>query len=371
MRVNLLGPVELVAGSEPVRIPAAKPLAVAAALALAPSSVVSSGRLIELLWDEDPPETAENTLQYHISVLRRALGGDASSLRTRAPGYQWEVTTDLQEFEVLVQRAREAGSPERTASLAAQAIRLWRGPALADVREHPTLDAIAVGLDDRRSTTAELWAAAELANGRAAAMVDALTALTINDPTRERFWELQMLALYRTGRQADALAAFARARDQLGELVGIDPGPALQRLHQQVLQQDPALDLPPAAPAARLRPGGVLTDPVGTVTSTLIGSSVIAAAAQLIDDADGTVAELHAGRLVIGRAETAGIRVDDGRVSRFHAAIEPFVNGHRIRDLASTNGTRLNEQRITEPMMLRHGDRIRISDHRWTYLRTP
>ncbi len=367
MQLNLLGPVELSTPRGPVPITAAKPRALLAVLGLSTGVVVSSTRLIDLLWDGDPPDTAANTLQYHVSVLRRSLG-DGAALQTRPAGYQLDLPTDLQRFDSLTGRARSAGSPAERADLAARAIALWRGPALADLGQFRSLAAIAVGLDERRLGAAELWASAQIDLDPSPALIESLVALTAEQPTRERLWELLMLAQYRAGRQGDALAAFQRARDLLADLVGVDPGSELRDLHARILAQDPRLDAPRRpAPPRPARPGGRLADPVATVASTLVRSSMVTGAARLVDMATNEHLALRRGRLVIGRADQADLKVADAKVSRFHAAIEPAGAGHRLRDLASTNGTLLNGTPVIEPTMLADGDVIQAGARRWEY----
>lgn len=367
MRLNLLGPVEVCTPNGSVPITAAKPRAVLAVLGLSAGVVVPTPRLIDLVWDSDPPDTAANTLQYHVSVLRRSLG-DGSVLLTRPAGYQLDLATDLQHFDALIARARAAGNPTDIADLAARAIALWRGPALADLGQFRGLAAIAVGLDERRLGAAELWASAQIDLDPSPALIESLVALTVEQPTRERLWELLMLAHYRAGRQADALTAFHRARDLLADLVGVDPGPELRDLHGRILAQDPGLDAPRRAPRAMpARPGGRLADPVAVVASTLVRSSIVVGGASLLDGATGDRIVLRRGRLVIGRAEQADLRVADAKVSRFHAAIEPAGTGHRLRDLASTNGTLLNGAAVAEPTPLADGDVIQAGARTWTY----
>lgn len=260
MDFRILGPLEVWSGGRPLGLGGVKQRALLAVLLLQAGRVVSADRLIEDLWGEQPPATATSALWVHVTRLRKALnpggaGGTAGSvLVTRAPGYLLRVEPgelDLERFDRLVAEGRQAlanGVPEDATHLLSQALELWRGPALADLVTEPFAQSQVVRLEELRLTAMEDRIEAELACGRHQELVAGLGAIIAAHPLRERIHGQLVLALYRAGRQGDALGAYQRARAILVEELGIDPGPALQRLHRAVLAQDPTLDwIPPAA----------------------------------------------------------------------------------------------------------------------------
>lgn len=250
---RLLGSVEAVVGGQPVALGGIKQRALLAALLLDANSVVSTARLTEALWGEDAPATAAKTLQVYVSRLRHELesanGAGGSRLVTRAPGYVLEVApdeVDLLRFERLAAEAREslgAGRPAQAADQLRAALALWRGPALADLDLEPVARLAAPRLEEERLAALEDRIDADLASGRASELTGELRRLVDEHPLRERLRAQQMLALYRTGRQADALSAFQDARRRLVGELGIEPGAQLQQLERQILEQDPALQL--------------------------------------------------------------------------------------------------------------------------------
>ena len=201
--------------------------------------------LIDQVWGEEPPDAARGTLHSYISHLRKALG--AERIEGRAPGYVLHLAEDELDstrFERLLHEARLAnGSPGRAGAALREALALWTGPAFADLASEPSLAAEIARLSELRLQALEDRIAADLAEGRHGEVVGELEALTRELPLRERMWELLMLALYRSRRPADALAAFERARDSLARELGVDPSPELRRLHERILREDPDLDL--------------------------------------------------------------------------------------------------------------------------------
>jgi len=255
---RILGSLEVVVGNEPVAV-ATKPRLLLALLLLNANRVVPAERLIDDLWEERPPETAANTLQAHVSQLRRslALNGD---LITQAPGYVLRVEPeqlDLHQFERLVADARAASVVRDHAAAAAklrEALALWRGPALTDVAPVAAIEHERTRLDELRLAALEERFQAELAIGASAEVVAELDALTREHPFRERLWAQLMLALYRAGRQTEALDAYRRARFALVESVGVEPGNELQDLERAILRHDPKLAAPRRAARASALP---------------------------------------------------------------------------------------------------------------------
>jgi DNA-binding SARP family transcriptional activator len=258
----LLGPLEARQRERPLRLGSIKHRMLLAKLLLHPNQVVSTEELIEAVWGEEPPPTVKQSLQNHVAALRKAIeagngAGPPRTLVTRDPGYLLRVDPerlDLHRFQRLDHQGREAlaaGDPARAADLLRQALALWRGPALADVAASADISwPELVGVEELQVASTEARIEAELALGRHHELVAELEALVRVYPLREHLHGQLMLALYRSGRQADALAAYRAARKVLVDELGIEPSVGLQRLEQAILAQDPALDLlAPARPA--------------------------------------------------------------------------------------------------------------------------
>jgi DNA-binding SARP family transcriptional activator len=235
MEFRILGPLEVVDGDRSVPLGGGRQRAVLALLVTRPNEVVSTDRLIDELWGADPPKKALNTVQYYVSQLRKTLGADR--IVTRPPGYLIRVEPeelDLARFE----RLAEEGGADRFR----EALELWRGPALADLAYESFAREEAARLEELRLAVQERRADAELEAGRGPELVPELERLIAEHPLRERLRGQLMLALYRSGRQADALSAYQAARSTLVEELGIEPGPALQELERAMLRQDPGLE---------------------------------------------------------------------------------------------------------------------------------
>jgi predicted ATPase/DNA-binding SARP family transcriptional activator/tetratricopeptide (TPR) repeat protein len=255
MEFGILGPLEVRdgAGSPVRRVPGAKERALLADLLVNAGRVVSVDRLVEDLWGDHPPGNPANTLQGRVSALRRALGpAGARLVVTSPPGYRLAVDPgrlDAARFERLVAEATALDAPEaRATRLLEEALALWRGLALAEFADQPWAQAEAARLEELRLAATEALVGRRLAVGGHAGLVGELEALVAAHPTRERPRGQLMLALYRSGRQADALAVYQDTRAVLVEELGIDPSPELQRLHQAILVQDPALEAAGPAP---------------------------------------------------------------------------------------------------------------------------
>ena len=255
MEFHLLGPLEVVAEGEPIELGGRKPRTLLAALLFHANELVSAERLIDALWGEQPPETAQAALQVHVSHLRKVLGRDR--IVTQAPGYRLRVGNDeldLQRFERLLEEARELEPPAAGARLR-EALALWRGPALADFEHEPFAWGEISRLEQLRLEAIESRIDADLAAGHHTRLLPELDALLAAHPHRERVHGQRMLALYRSGRQADALEAYRAARNTLVAELGIEPGPELRRLERAILDQDPELDARTVdSPSASRRP---------------------------------------------------------------------------------------------------------------------
>ena len=259
---GLLGPLEVRADGRSVPLGGARPRAVFAVLALHANQPVSAERLAVALWGEDAPPSAVKTVQVYVARLRKALG-DPDVLVTTPAGYYLRVRRgelDVEHFERLVGEGREAlatGRADDAAATLREALELWRGPPLAELSATPFAPAEITRMEEQHLAAVEVRVEADLAAGRHGELVGELQRLTGEHPWRERMHAQLMLALYRSGRQADALEAYRHAREILVEQLGIEPSAELQAVHEAILAHDPALDAPPAT-------NGRLSDGRGT-----------------------------------------------------------------------------------------------------------
>ena len=243
---GLLGPLSVSSDGTPVALGGQKRRALLAVLLLDANSVVSRDRLIDALWGEEPPETAPNTIQVYISQLRKLLPG---VLETAPPGYRLVVepmSVDLFEFVRLSEEGRAAlgsGDASGGAEILRAALALWRGAALADLAWEPFAQAEIVRLEELRLAALEDRIDADLALGRHGQLIGELEQLVAEHPLRERLRAQLMLALYRSGRQADALALYQRARRTLVDELGLEPSESLKQLERAILAHDPSLSL--------------------------------------------------------------------------------------------------------------------------------
>src|SRR5215211_2241360 len=263
MEFRILGPLEVAEGGVPVALGAPKQRALLAVLLLHANEVVSAGRLVDELWGEAPPARAAKLVQHYVSGLRKVL--PTGVLLTRAPGYLLRVEPgqlDLFEFERLLEDAKRStaeGDVARTADLYRHALSLWRGPALEDAALESHAAREAARLDDLRLAALVERIELELELGRHAELAGELELLAQRHPYQERLRAQLMLALYRSGRQAEALEAYHATRRTLMDELGLEPSHELQLLERAILQQDPSLELPaatrqPAAPAEPVEP---------------------------------------------------------------------------------------------------------------------
>ena len=251
MDFRILGQLEAVDNGEPVALGSPQQRALLARLLISANEVVATDRLIEDLWRGEPPDTARHTLHVYISRLRKVIDADHTRLQHEGQGYRLTVAPD--EFDAIrFERVAADGrgalardDPATAATLLQEALSAWRGAALTDVADEAYARAEVTRLEDLRLATIEqrLWADLEL--GRHDEVVEELGDLVAQYPLREILWEQLMLALYRCGRQAEALRVYQTARSNLAGELGIEPGPALRRLEQQILSQDPELEQAP------------------------------------------------------------------------------------------------------------------------------
>jgi DNA-binding SARP family transcriptional activator len=300
MQFGILGPLEVVVDGVRLDLGAHRQRALLAILLIRVDEVVSLDRLIDQLWGDTPPNAATGSLQVYVSNLRRVLEPDraprepARLLITEAPGYRLRAqpeTVDAVRFERLASEGHnllDAHDPWAAIDRFDRALGLWRGEALADFRFEQFVDATVSRLDELRAAVEEDRVVAQLAVGDHTGAVRAAERLIGVHPFRERLRALQMVALYRSGRQADALRAFDAARRVLADELGLQPGPELQALVQQVLAHDPTLDA--YAPAGDVPPAEPVVS--GTIGARPAGSFV--GRAELLDDVAGALGEsLH------------------------------------------------------------------------------
>ena len=255
MEFRILGPLEVAVNGNIVTLSSGKQRALLGVLLLHANKVVSTERLVDELWGARSPPTSGKLVQVYVSQLRRALdaAGATDVLRTRPPGYVAELQPDqldASRFERLLVRARaeaDAGNPKEAVATYDEALGLWRGAVLADVMLEAPTGGEAGLLEELRVAALSEQADCALALGRHAELVGRLESLTLEHPLHERFWAQLMLALYRSGRQSEALGAYHQARRTLAEEVGLDPGPELHRLEKAILAHEPSLELAPAA----------------------------------------------------------------------------------------------------------------------------
>jgi YVTN family beta-propeller protein len=276
---RILGSLEVSADGHVIEIGGPKLRALLVILLLRANESVPRDVLVHELWGEQPPASAQGNLDVYVSRLRKALGAHAngSVLVTRPGAYSLRVEEgrlDARRFERLVEQGRAAlarGAPDQAAARLRAALKLWRGPALADLADGPGPRVEAIRLEEMRLSAIEDRIEADLALGRNADLVGDLEALVAVYPLRERLQGHLMIALYRSGRQAEALEAYQAARRRLVEELGVEPSPALQRVERAILLQDASLDPPGRAVTAQPSPPPPPEAPVGPLPAAGAG----------------------------------------------------------------------------------------------------
>ncbi len=333
---RVLGPLEVLVEGCALELKRRKQRSLLALLLLHSGEIVSTDQLIEELWAGKPPKAAVGSLQNLVSALRKQLG--AETVETQAPGYRLAVDADhvdLNRFERLVATAGETEDARRRADLLREALALWRGPALADLAFEQFAQIPIARLEEQRTAAREDLVAAELELGRHAQLVGELEALVAKHPLRERLRGQLMLALYRSGRQAEALEAYRHAREALVDELGIDPSPELQQLEQAILRHDQELNLPTRVAAPSPEPDRRKTVTVlftDVVDSTALGAAldpeVMRAVMSRYFDSVRTIVEGHGGTVekFIGDAAMATFGIpqqhEDDALRAVRAAVE-------------------------------------------------
>ena len=345
MEFRVLGSLEVVDHDGPVALGAPKQRALLAVLLLHRGEPVSTDRLIDEIWGEQPPASANKLVQGYVSNLRKVLGD--GRLVTQGRGYVFRIEpgqTDVDRFEALAARGRRAledGDALTAAAVLREALALWRGPPLSDFAYEPFAQPEIARLEEARLVVLEDRIDADLASGEHARLVGELEALVREHPLRERLRGQLMLALYRSGRQADALDVYRDARRKLLDDLGLDPGSELQELERAILAQDPALSAPRRPTARQPRTvararwrGGLLIGAGGVLLLVLAvavavklsesGASAVTVAANslaAIDPANNRVVAAVAlgtrpGAVVFGSGSLWTANPDDQTVSR-------------------------------------------------------
>ncbi|CAM4226304.1 Transcriptional regulatory protein EmbR [Mycobacterium basiliense] len=368
LEFGLLGPLEMSIDGDLVSLGTPKQRAVLAMLVINRNRPVGVDALITALWEDWPPAGARASIHSYVSNLRKLLGGAGvdprAVLAAAPPGYRLSIpdnTCDLGRFiaeKTAGVHAAAAGRFEEASRHLSAALREWRGPVLDDLRDFQFVDAFATALVEDKILAHTAKAEAEIACGRAAAVITELETLTVEHPYREPLWAQLITAYYLTDRQSDALGAYRRVKTTLAEDLGIDPGPTLRALNDRILRQEP-LDAKMNAQSTA----------VGTITvldqRTMVSGQQ--AVAFLHDVASGHDYPLRTAATRIGRLSDNDIVLESANVSRHHAVIIDTGTNFIINDLRSSNGVHVQHQRIRAAATLNDGDQVRICDHEFTF----
>jgi DNA-binding SARP family transcriptional activator len=352
LEFRVLGPLEVLADGRRLDLAGPRQRAVLAALVIDVGAVVSADRLIDELWGDAPPASATGSLQAYVSNLRRVLEPDrpprapARVLASRPPGYVLQVEPDQVDavrFERRLAHARallDGGHPPEARRVVAEALGLWRGPAYADFAFEPFAASAIARLEELRLTAEEVHGEALLRSGDAATAVAEMERLAADHPLRERVRELLVWALYRCGRQADALRECDAARALLREELGVDPGPGLARLEAQILDHDPALGLvPPSAVPPSVMPQAPSPSP--TPARQGPGPAASPDARPFVGRAT-EMAQLHSAWAEVSNGRTRGVFLTG------EAGIGKTRIAEELGDIAAADGARVAWARCGE-----------------------
>ena len=339
LAVRVLGVLEVRLDGRVVEVPGSLSKRLLGSFSVLPSQAGSNDDLIEMLWGNRPPAQPIQALRQHLSVLRSLLAsaarpGDGDLVDRDGAVYRLHIDhLDVTHFQAAVVRGDAAGNREDWIAAAhayGAALGCWRGDALLGVTGTPRLDAIATQLNSRRIDVVEAWADAVLHESEGGELISTLEGHLAEHPLRERLRGQLMLALYRSGRQADALECYQEGRAVLADALGLAPSPELRDLETAILRQEPWLAPKRCAARAHRR----------TMRSTTLPATV-----QL---PDGQLLALDQTETVLGRDAAADVRLVDDRVSRLHARIRSDGTGFVVEDLGSTNGVAVNGVPVDE-----------------------
>jgi DNA-binding SARP family transcriptional activator len=362
MEFKILGPLEVRAGDRDVTCKSNKQRLLLSVLLLNANEVVSSDRLVDVLWGDRPPETSK-ALQMHVSQLRRTL--EPGVLVTRAPGYELRVgprDVDVHRFEAAVQEGRSelaAGRPLDARRVLREGLSLWRGPPLADLTFEESLQHDIARLEELRLSAIETRIDADLALGNHAETVAELEKLAAEHPTRERFHAQLMLALYRSGRQAEALEAYRDTRRALVDELGLEPGRELQELEARILAHDPGLELAAVVDETLIGRERELASLLPLVDRALTGSGGL-----LLIAGEPGIGKSRLAETLAGRAQERGARVLVGRCWEAGGAPAYWPWAQALRGYTGTSATELTAlfPELTEAPVDGDGARFRLFD---------
>lgn len=368
---GVLGSLQVRVNGEPVPLGTPKQSAVLALLLMNRNRPVSRDSIIAAIWDEDSPEAdAIHNLHVYVANLRKVLGSAGvdpkTVLASARPGYQLNVpdsACDLARFNTEKAAGVQAAATGRFALASdrlSAALAQWRGSVLDDLREFRFIEPFAAALVEDKVGAHVLRAEAEIACGRASAVIGELEDLVGEHPYREPVWAQLITAYYLAERQSDALDTYRRLRTTLSEELGIDPGPTLRALHERILRQEP-LD---AQQIAQSDASDVAT--MLELHTSATAPSTSSHRAQLRDVA-GRCYPLETVVTGIGRRGDNSVVIDDPKVSRHHATIIDTGADFVINDLRSGNGVEVARERIRGSATLRDGDVIGIAGHLFTF----
>ncbi|MBO0853875.1 MAG: FHA domain-containing protein [Nocardia sp.] len=361
---GLLGPVLMTVAGTPVALGTPKQRAVMAVLLINRNHPVGTESLINAAWNGSPAPAARASIHSYISNLRRLLSDAGADPRTAlaavAPGYRLRVADGECDVDRFISaktagfQASAAGHFEQAGNHLSAALTQWRGQVLDDLRDFAFVDAFATALTEDHLLVRTARAEAEIACGRADAVVAELEALIRDHPYREPLWAQLITAYYVAGRQSDALAVYRRLQAVLAEDLGIDPSPQLCALHARILRQE-RLDVERAA----------RTRAAVTIASTHTAFDRRSAIAGL-RDAGGQRYPLQPAATRIGRQPDNDIVLDDADISRHHAVIIDTGSSFVITDMRSANGVFVENRRLRPSATLADGHHIRICGHEFT-----
>jgi DNA-binding SARP family transcriptional activator len=365
---GVLGPLEMTMGDEVLPLGTPKQRAVLAMLVINRGRAVSIQALIDAAWDGEPPSGARATLHQYISNVRRLIANTGldphAVLGSAPPGYRLAVADDQVDIGRFIRektaglRAAAAGSLETASAHLATALAEWRGPVLDDLHDYSFVDPFARAFTEDKIVVQTAYAEAEIACGRSSSVIGELEALTEANPYREPLWTQLITAYYLAERQSDALDAYFRLRSCLADDLGIDPGPTVRALYEQILRQQPLDGRMVAQATAEEATLSLDNHPVAAD-----GGSVAAA----LRDTKGHVHGLNGTVTRIGRSAENDIVLPDRKVSRHHAAVVDTGTGFMITDLRSANGVYVTGRRVRGSGVLHEGDRIRIGDEEFVF----
>ncbi|MFZ0904136.1 MAG: BTAD domain-containing putative transcriptional regulator [Mycobacterium sp.] len=365
LRYGLLGPLLMTVAGTPVALGTPKQRAILAMLLINRNRAIGTESLIDAAWDQSPVSAARTSIHSYVSNLRRVLADAGANpyevLASAPPGYRLSVAEgdcDMDRFiteKTAGMNAAAAGRFDQASGHFSAALNEWRGAALDDLRDFAFVEAFATALTEDYMLVQIARAEAEIASGRASAVIGELEALAANHPYREPLWAKLITAYYVAERQSDALEAYRRLKTVLAEDLGIDPGPTLNALHARILRQE-RLDIKEGAKTTARRA-------MSTARTVFTGQSVVAG----LRDGAGRHYPLQAAATRIGRLPDNDIILDDDDVSRHHAVIIDTGGSFVITDLRSANGVQVQHLQLRPSATLADGDLINICGHEFTF----